>query len=293
MKAQFDQTLLSSFYLWFENRLLQDKSQAYITNRSNSFKYVDFIDLPTSLVGYQGQFRQLVAENNISVPNSGFFVGSSFITGNKATNGGVYTDYENGRLVFPAASGKNLTITANSTVKEVNTYIANDDDIQTIIHSDFIENGQSTPYFFNKTNLLDEKTFFLPACFISLASSENESFSFGGEDDTKTRIRVLVLTSDNYVMDSVLSLFRDTAKEFVSHVDYADFPYGYLSSVKQYPYSYNNLIAAQSINSQNKSLIKKVSTSKVVSESLREKLNKNFSIAFIDFDLSSYRFPRL
>ena len=48
MKAQFDQTLLSSFYLWFENYLLKDKSQAYSTNASNTFKYVDFADVPSS-----------------------------------------------------------------------------------------------------------------------------------------------------------------------------------------------------------------------------------------------------
>ena len=42
MKAQFDQTLLSSFYLWFENYLLKDNSKAYSTGASNTFKYVGF-----------------------------------------------------------------------------------------------------------------------------------------------------------------------------------------------------------------------------------------------------------
>jgi hypothetical protein len=52
MKAQFDQTLLSSFYLWFENYLLKDNSKAYSTGVSNTFKYVDFPDIPSSHYGY-------------------------------------------------------------------------------------------------------------------------------------------------------------------------------------------------------------------------------------------------
>ena len=67
MKAQFDQTLLSSFYLWFENYLLKDNSKAYSINTSNTFKYVDFPDVPSSHHGYQGQFKQLVGEYNVDV----------------------------------------------------------------------------------------------------------------------------------------------------------------------------------------------------------------------------------
>ena len=105
MKAQFDQNLLSSFYLWLENRLLKSDAKAYLTNLDNTFKYVDFDDIPADMIGYQGEYRQLVADHNIDVVNSGFFVGGSFITGDSDENGGVYTDYQNGRLLFPEASG--------------------------------------------------------------------------------------------------------------------------------------------------------------------------------------------
>ena len=45
MKAQFDQNLLSSFYLWLENRLLKSDTKAYLTGLSNNFRYVDFDDM--------------------------------------------------------------------------------------------------------------------------------------------------------------------------------------------------------------------------------------------------------
>ncbi len=292
MKAQFDHNILSSFYLWFENHLVSSKVKAYNTNLSNNFKYVQSYDVPTGYYSYQGEFRQLVAESNIDSVNSGFFVNGSFVTGNTVQSN-VYTDYENGRLIFPKASGTGLNITANSTVKEVNTYISNEDDQQLIVHGDFLEFGQTNAYFYNKTDKLDEKTYFLPACFISLVSAENKEFSFGGEEDTQTRIRVTVLTNDNYTLDSVLSAFRDTVRQMIIHIPYEDFPYGAFFSIKNFPYKYETLKNSQPYSSQKRSLITKVNISKIINESVRQKLNKNFLIGFIDFDLSTYRFPRL
>jgi len=293
MKAQFDQNVLSSFYLWFENRLLGSSAKAYQINLDNAFTSGSFSDVPDTHIAFQGKYRSLVGEHNVDNPNSGFFLGSDFITGNYDKNGGIFTDYENGRLIFPQASGAEIgstALTANSTVKEVNTYITNDTDAQIILHSDFKDSATELPYQYGKTGEFDETTYFLPACFISVASSDNTEFSFGGEEDTRTRMRVMVLSFDNYTLDSVLSLFRDTVRRDITHIPYEDFPYGFSFSLKDYPYSYDNLVAAQS--SPVKSHIEEVSVSKIVSERIREKLNKNISIGYIDFELCTYRFPR-
>lgn len=292
MKAQFDQNVLSSFYLWLENRLLRDDTKAYSTGIKNSFKYVEFNNVPSDMIAYQGQFRQLVADYNVDIPNSGFFKSDSFVTGNSDQNNGVYIDYQNGRILFPKLSGTGMTISGLSTVKEVNTYIAHDNEADFIMHSDFIEDGTGTdPYLYKKEKPLDETTYFLPACFVSLASSSNEEFAFGGEENTETRVRVMVLTKDSYILDSVISKLRDTAREQITHIPYEEFPYGYSYSIKNFPYKYDTLKASQT--NPMTSHIDKVSVSKVVSESIREELNRNFSIGFIDFDLSTYRFPRL
>jgi hypothetical protein len=79
----------------------------------------------------------------------------------------------------------------------------------------------------------------------------------------------------------------------LTHIPYEDFPYGAFFSVKNFPYKYTTLKDAQPYVSQNRSLITNVNVSKIVSESMRQKLNKNFLIGFLDFDLSTYRFPRL
>jgi hypothetical protein len=291
MKAQFDHQLLMSFYLWFENQLLKDDIKAYKTGLSNTFKYVDFNDVPNNFVGYQGQFRQLVAEDGVDTPNSGFFVDGGFVTGNNSENGGVYTDYNNGRIIFPAASGQSLNITANSTVKEVNTYTSNDDDLSILLHSDFIEEGQSEQYLYSKEAKLDEKAYFLPACIVSLVNSENEEFAFGGEEDTKSRIRVIALAKNEFILDGIVSKCRDLVRNNITHIPYDSLPYGQSFTLKSFPYQYDTLKEAQGTNAL-VSHINKVSPTTVVSETVRQSLNKNIGIAFIDFDLSTYRFPR-
>ena len=100
-----------------------------------------------------------------------------------------------------------------------------------------------------------------------------------------------MLSFDNYILDSILSLFRDTVREDLTHIPYEDFPYGFSFSIKNFPYNYNNLVSDQS--GPVKSFIKEVRASKVVSEQIRENLNKNISIGFLDFELCTYRFPRL
>lgn len=285
MKPQFDQKLVSSFYLWFENKLLDDKIAAYQTGVSNTYKYVDAFDIPNGYNAYQGQYRQLVAEYEVSTPNTGVFVNGSFIPEGQAN---VYTDYNNGRIILPVSSGQALNITSTSTIKEVNTYLSNDNPEQVLVESDFVIDGESSPKVYQSSSKLDEKIYFLPACFIFPSDSENKEFALGGEEETKSRVRVMVLAKNNFILDGILSLFRDSARECISLVDFEDFPYGGFFSLKNYPYKYSDL----KLNSSEKFYIQKVAASRINRNSNSQQKDKKFLIGFLDFDLSTYRFPR-
>lgn len=285
MKAQFDHSLLSSFYLWFEHELLD--SEAYVTGVQNQFKNISITGIPSNYVCYQGAYRQLVADNSINAPNTGFFVNGSFTP---IDSPNFWVDYENGRIFLPKASGQSLSITGENSIKEVNTYISNDDDVHLIMHGDFKEEGVSTPYWFSKDDKLDEKTYFLPACFISIGDSSNSEFSFGGEELTNTRARVLVLAKDNYLLDAILSKFRDSARKCFKLISFDDFPYGGFGSLKSHPYSYVDFSLQ---NGEKDVIIDKVNVSKLRSSEIQAKINKSFSIGFIDFDLQTSRFPRI
>jgi hypothetical protein len=282
LKAQFDQQLISSFYLWFENQLLADSVLAYQTGVANSYQYIDAFDVPDNFVAYQGKYRQLVADYDVSVPNSGFFINNTFISGGQS---GFYTDYNNGRIILPAASGQSLNITSTSTVKEINTYLSNDSPEQILIESDFMVNGETIPNLYSQKKKLDENIYMLPACFVFPIESENKEFSFGGEEETKSRIRVMVLAEDNYTLDGILSVFRDSARKCIPIIDYEDFPYGAFFSIKSFPYRYSQL----SQTSIKKSFIEKTMASRIAA-GIPD--TKTFRIGFLDFDISTYRFPR-
>lgn len=256
MKAQFDQQLVSSFYLWFENKLLSDNVHAYQTGINNSYQYVESYNLPTGYYAYQGNYRQLAAEYDIDLPNSGIFVNGSFVSGGQSD---FYMDYNNGRVIFPQASGQDLSITSVSTVKEVNTYLSNDYPEQVLLESDFFVDGELVPNLSNNPSKLDENTFFLPACFIFPSISENEVLCFGGEEDTQSDFRVMVLAKDNFTLDAILSCFRDGARECIPLIEFEDFPYGEFFSVKSFPYRYSDLI----LNSTKSAFIEKVKASRV------------------------------
>ncbi len=285
MKTQFSHNLFSSFFLWFEARLLSSQGQAYIGNQSNSFQYVDFKDIPSGSYGYQGRFRGLVADSSVSPPNSGVFINGSFVTG---ANTGIKIDYLNGRVIVPSASGTGLTITANNTIKEVNLYPYDDDEAQLVISSDFVDyNSQSSTFLSSLVNQLDQKTYLLPACFLRYVTTENENAGFGGEKDSKTRIRAVVIAKDNYIIDGVLSLFGDTKGFCVNIIPYENYPYGKYNTVKSFPYSYSSYIS----NYQTKSYIEDVTTSKLDYSIAMDKMERNILVGFIDFDLSTFRQP--
>ncbi|WP_250523762.1 hypothetical protein, partial [Caballeronia sp. ASUFL_F2_KS49] len=68
-----------------------------------------------------------------------------------------------------------------------------------------------------------------------------------------------VLTKDNYLLDSILSYFRDSARKCVTLVPFEDYPYGKFNNLKSNPYNYSTFKA----NYSTKSTIEKVNSSKI------------------------------
>ena len=94
---------------------------------------------------------------------------------------------------------------------------------------------------------------------------------------------------DNATLDNLLSLLADSARECITRVPYEQFPYGRFFDVKSFPYSYSNFIS----NYTSKSYIESVNTSKINSSVVLNKYNKDVLVGLVDFDISTYRFPRL
>lgn len=299
MKEQFDHLLQSSFYLWFDDRLTRT-AQAYTQpEHGQSFDVVvrgedgGGLDLPVNYDAYYCADRQLVA-NGVSEP-SGVYVDSVFQE-QGASPYNLIIDHNEGRILAPAVSqgGQDLSaknISGHFKRKEVNVYITNETEEQLLLQNDFILSDiAGEPTYLQQQAELGDKKYSLPAAFISLNSSSNEPWAIGGVDDTRTVIRVVVITDSNYSLDAVLSLFRDAQKTKFELVEFEDFPFGEFFRVKEFPYSYPEFIKNKTKN-RFPAFIERVLVSKLFDRSGTQ-IPQGLRIGFMDFEISSIRKPR-
>lgn len=287
MLAQFDHKVLESFILWLSNKL--EVNQAY-KNVDSQFKYVDFDDIPTGYVGFQSEFRQIVADSTITGALTGITIGGTGVVANPAS--GVLFDYNNGRVILSDSYGTGAVITANLPVREMNIYKSTEDEEQSIMSYDFKEkNGRQ--FIYSNEDDLDNKIYALPACFVTLVDSDNQEHAFGGEELTRQRIRVSILSSDDYLLDGVMSMLRDSTREIIQLVPSEDFPFKFSFTLKSYPYSYNSLIASIDPAEKQCAWIDMVKPSKITKEKITSSLADTHKIGFVEMDIVTSRFPRV
>jgi hypothetical protein len=286
MKIGFDHELLSSFYLWFDDRL-NYFAEAYKDPIEHTFQQVDSIDIPLNYLAYYSPYRQFVwASDKISVSNQ------VTIDGNVVQDrNGIYIDYNQGRVLVDTGvfgNNKNLDIKGTFAYKTINTYITDETEEAVIVNSDFIISPLNQTYL-QQNGGFNDKIYTIPAVFLTLANSENHPFAFGGLDCTELNLRAVVVADSNYTLDGILSLFRDSARTCFSLIDFEDFPFGEFSHIKSPPYKYSDLIAS----STKKPFIENVRASKLTDRS-RERItsSKDYKIGFLDFELSKVRNPR-
>ena len=117
----------------------------------------------------------------------------------------------------------------------------------------------------------------------------NEGFAFGGEDLTKNIIKAVVIADSEYQLDGALSIFADTARKTFSKIPFSGHPSTEYGDIKGGTYNY--LTLSDSYSSEIPYFIEDVTVSKF-SERAQSKLPGNLKVGFIDFDVSTNRFPR-
>lgn len=308
MKPQFDHKLQSSFYLWVDDRITR-YWEAAETGISQTFYYSDLgVDIPSNQVAYYSADRQLVA-NGLGVPtgvwvsgildNAGNSMDYTFVgqtTGHSPDPTGLMIDFDEGRVVMgtgiTTGDTTALSITGGFDRKAFNVYMTNETEEQLLLNSDFIISDQSDETFLQNVTGLGSPNFTLPAAFISYNSSFNKPFAFGGMQDTKSNIRVVTVSEDNYEIDGVLSLFRDSAEVCVPFVAFEDFPFGEYFHIKTPPYTYSGLYdSLMSKHGATYAFIEKVTCSKLYDKTYSQ-MENNLKVGFIDFQLSTPRFPK-
>lgn len=296
MKPQFDHKVLSSFYLWFDDRVTRH-AEAVESGINQQFFYSNnSVDVPANQVAYYSPDRQFVA-NGTDVPSGVYISGGSFgnsyafVEQNPSDPTGLMIDFNQGRVVMNAGVGTDLAISGNFNRKTVNSYITNESEEELLFNTDFLLSEQNDETFLQSIDGLGSLNYTVPAAFLSYNSSTNKPFELGGMRDTKSNLRAVVIANDNFTLDGILSLFRDSTETCVPIIEFEDFPFGEYFHIKNPPYDYQAIYQEKMSSSANYAFIEKINCTKLYdTSSSAMNIPKDMRIGFIDFNLST---PRL
>ncbi len=293
MQAQYDNVVMSSALLWLDHTILS-KGKAF-TNTSSFFYDVD--SLYNGYHTYGSPFRQFVADESIKNIHNADIINTVSLNNSLTVRGAsnfANINYEQGQVYFSSAvSNPSTTLSGDFAVKDFNTYITNDLEEKLLFETQFTVR--------NKTDLtaagLPPSTMTYPAIFLKNNGSRNEPIAFGGEDQTETDIRAIILSDDQYKIDAVGSIFRDKARTFIPLIPEANMPFNALGDYRNnVQFNYTGLTDARSPDcvSTTGVFIDNVYTSKIGGVTYTQKTNINpdvFSM-IIDFEISDIRTPR-
>ena len=286
MKPQFDNKVMSSFFLWFDNKLLT-KGEAYENTTGQFYSTSD------EYYGYQtysSSYSQFVSDASITgatIP-MGLYVGNNLINVGEGGSDGLYDiNYLNGKAYFSGVQSSDVT--GSFSIKDFNIYLTNETEDQILFETKYTKRNKIdlTP-----TGLeADTKTY--PVVYLKAMGTSNEPVSFGGQDITTVNVRAIVLAQSQFELDAIGSIFRDTKKTLVPFFEESDMPFnsfgGYKSGAQ-----YNYTTVAASKTSVNSCFIEDVFVSSFDRgvQSKISSLNPDVFTCIIDFELNNFRYPR-
>jgi hypothetical protein len=184
-----------------------------------------------------------------------------------------------------------MSVSGDFAQKDFNVYITNEGEEQLLVENEFVISDLDETYV-QSVSGLSEKRYVIPGVFISLNTSTNEPYGFGGEDDTKETVRVVCIGDNNYSLDGILSLMRDGARKSFPLIPFTGFPYGEFFHIKETGYSYTGYREKYGYNTGKHAYIESVTTSKLFDTS-NNKIPKDIRVGFADFEIANIRYPRI
>ena len=287
MKVQFNNIVMSSMIFWFDNKLL-NKGEAF-TNHSSNFWPID-----TRYFGYYtygAPFKQMVIDESIGGASiiSGVYINGSFTEVGQNYLSGI--NASQGQLYFSQpVAGAPSSISGNYAVKDFNVYLTSETEEDLLFETQFQLNPKVSQ---NPTGLASNAETY-PVVYLKYQGGENEPLAFGGLDKTNIRIRAIALSDNVFKLDALTSIFRDTSKTLVPLLYENDMPFNVLGSCTGHCFNYLESTANKQAD-YDYLYIDNVNISKIDSRLTNSynRLNPNLFTAFIDFELSQNRYPRL
>jgi hypothetical protein len=283
MLNQFLHNLQDSFRVWFENELLQEGSGYRNVTSGMLYKMSD-PRMPHKST-YSSPYGQIVYDQSIS----GAFVPSGVFSGASNTfvqrgSGGLSLDFERGRAIFN--SGIDGTFKANYAVKDFNIYFTTQPDAKLLFENKI----NFRPRFYIPPSGADPNATYGPLIYIKRDYAVNEPWALGGQDNSCSYFRAIVLSDNEWEIDAVGSIFMDAARKNFpllpspplnrsGDLRTGDY-YNYLEDVNT-NYNSSNVVHIASVDYYRFDAKTEVS------------LSPSFYAGFIEFQCELPRFPRL
>ena len=287
MKPQFDNQVMSSLLLWFDNTLLS-KGEAF-QNTTGQFYNVsaEYAGLET----YSSSYSQVVADASITgatIPR-GLYVGTNLVNVGEGGATGLYSiDYNNGRSYWSGIQGNDVT--GSFAIKDFNTFLTNSTEDEILFQTQYTNRNKVSTVV---PTGLEPGTKTYPVVYLKNDGSYNQPFAFGGEDNTVLKARAIVIADSQFEIDAIGSLFRDQINSNIGLFTAAEMPfnqYGYYRNDVQYNYTGitdgkgdPGLMFLEDVN---------ISRFDRVLENEVRKFNPNVYSTLIDFEINKARFPR-
>jgi len=282
MKPQYQHELMTSFFLWFDHELLQ-KGEAYSNKTGTLFAKSDS-RLPNNYISLQSNYKQWVKDSSITGEINPI-IPTGFEGSGRAND--IIFDFENGRLIETGSVlSPGDSLTGTFAVKDFNVYLSNESEEDLIVENKFTLNSRYGTPTISGIEPYDQMT---PAIFLNVEFMRNEGFSFGGEDKTSNTIKAVVLADNEYQLDGALSIFADTARKAFAKIPFSGHPTTEYGDVKGGTYSYTDL--HNTYFESNPYFIEDVTVSKF-SQRAQASVPGDIKVGFIDFDVSTVRYPR-
>ncbi len=281
MNPQFDHNLISSFCLWIDD-VLVNSNGCLETGKSQNFTFSSADpDIPSNMVAYYSSDRQFSPYDS----DSGVYVNGVFVLENQTV--GPIIDYDKGRVLFSSGSGESLLVSGNFDRKEFNVYLSNEDEEFIIYNKEFNIANTNQSYFETITGA-GVARYTIPAIFVINQDSTVEPFAMGGEKETVSTIRCVIIADNNYAFEGVKAILRDQKFKVFKTFSYQNYPFGRFSAIKSRPYNYSDFI-----NSQTGTLLSDIKDVKV--SNLDDVVNRkiglpaNIKVGFADIKICTYR----
>jgi hypothetical protein len=241
MKPQFTTTTLLSVASWLDNIILQN-GQAY-TNYTSQFVYQPDQRLGPGFVAFQAPFKEFVWDSGVSGATvfntvSGVLNGQPFVA-SRGTSG-MMTDFVNGRVIFPVASGFNssMIISGSYAFKDFNVYFANQSQEQIVFTNKYYLNSR-----FANTGLPPAYDMVTPCIFITNANERNDNWAMGGIYNTVYTISLNILAENMSQLEGAMSILADQKNGYMPQIPVAAWPLNFYGDYQGSGWNYQKAIS--------------------------------------------------